>query len=47
MHRVGSKKTLGEFVRVAPRNHFPGAPTDPDVRISRIRFLGPRVRYVT
>ena len=33
--------------RVAPGNHFPEAPTDPDVRISRIRLFSPRLRYVT
>ena len=30
--------------RVAPGDRSPGAPTDPDVRISRIRLLGLRVR---
>ena len=32
--------------RVAPGGCPPGAPTDPDVRNSRIRLLGARVRYV-
>jgi hypothetical protein len=31
---------------VAPGDYSPGAPTDPDVRISRIRFFEQRVRYV-
>lgn len=32
--------------RVAPGRCFPGAPTDPDVRNSRIRLFGSRLRYV-
>ena len=32
--------------RVAPGDCSPGAPTDPDVRISRIRLLETRFRYV-
>jgi hypothetical protein len=35
-HRVGS-----------PRALLPEAPTDPDMRISRIRLFGSRLRYVT
>ena len=31
----------------SPRELLPEAPTDPDVRISRIRPFGPRLRYVT
>ena len=31
----------------SPRGLLPEAPTDPDVRISRIRLFGPRLRYVT
>ncbi len=31
----------------SPRRLLPEAPTDPDVRISRIRLFGPRFRYVT
>ena len=31
----------------SPRGLRPEAPTDPDVRISRIRLFGPRLRYVT
>jgi hypothetical protein len=31
--------------RVAPGGLPPGAPTDPDVRNSRIRFVRSRVRY--
>ena len=32
--------------RVAPGRYRPGAPTDPDVRVSRIRLVEARVRYV-
>ena len=32
--------------RVAPGGYPPEAPTDPDVRDSRIRLLGERIRYV-
>ena len=32
--------------RVAPGDYSPGAPTDPDVRISRIRLVETEVRYV-
>jgi hypothetical protein len=31
--------------RVAPGDRSPGAPTDPDVRISRIRLFESRTRY--
>jgi hypothetical protein len=31
----------------SPRGLLPEAPTDPDVRISRIGLFGPRLRYVT
>ncbi|WP_437518163.1 hypothetical protein [Sorangium sp. So ce1099] len=31
--------------RVAPGRHLPGAPTDPDVQISRIRLFETRLRY--
>jgi hypothetical protein len=31
----------------SPRGLLPEAPTDPDVRNSRIRLFGPRLRYVT
>ena len=31
--------------RVAPGDGSPRAPTDPDVRISRIRFVSSRIRY--
>jgi hypothetical protein len=31
----------------SPRELLPEAPTDPDVRISRIRLFGSRLRYVT
>jgi len=44
----GCQRKVSENVyicRVAPRDCSPGAPTDPDVRISRIRFLKPRFRY--
>lgn len=34
------------FCRVAPGDRSPGAPTDPDVRDSRIRLVRARVRYV-
>ena len=34
------------ILRVAPGRCRPGAPADPDVRISRIRFLGSWIRYV-
>jgi hypothetical protein len=34
------------FRRVAPEDCSPGAPTDPDVRISRIRLLRPELRGV-
>jgi hypothetical protein len=33
-------------VWVAPGDCSPRAPTDPDVQISRIRFVEQRVRYV-
>ena len=33
--------------RVASGDCSPEAPTDPDVRIFRIRLFGPRLRYVT
>jgi hypothetical protein len=35
-----------EIHRVAPGRCLPGAPTDPDVRISRIRFVKSRFRCV-
>jgi hypothetical protein len=31
----------------SPRGLLPEAPTDPDVRISRIRLFGPRLHYAT
>ena len=31
--------------RVAPGRRLPGAPTDPDVQISRIRLFETRLRY--
>lgn len=34
------------IVRVEPGSCLPGAPTDPDERISRIRFLKSRFRCV-
>ena len=37
----------GRFVVGSPRGLLPEAPTDPDVRISRIRLFGPRFCYVT
>jgi hypothetical protein len=33
--------------RVAPGRCLPGAPTDPDVQISRIRLFETRLRYAT
>ena len=36
----------GQHGRVAPGGYPPEAPTDPDVRDSRIRLLGERIRYV-
>ena len=36
----------GRFGRVASGDCSPEAPTDPDMRIFRIRLLGPRLRYV-
>ena len=38
---------VAEIGRVAPRDCSPEAPTDPDMRISRIRLFGPRLCYVT
>lgn len=34
-----------ESGRVAPGRRLPGAPTDPDVQISRIRLFETRLRY--
>ena len=41
------RRRLDEFVRgrVAPGRRLPGAPTDPDVQISRIRLFGAQLRY--
>jgi hypothetical protein len=35
------------YRRVAPEARASEAPTDPDMRISRIRLFGPRLRYAT
>ncbi len=49
-HRTGPVPTEGRLrlpasSRVAPGAHAPRAPTDPDVRISRIRLVRSRLRY--
>src|SRR6202035_4176551 len=36
-----------QFPVGSPRELLPEAPTDPDMRISRIRLFGSRLRYVT
>ena len=36
---------LGGGGRVAPGDHPPRAPTDPDVQVSRIRLFETRLRY--
>src|SRR5579864_6309414 len=47
MYRGANEGARQNHGRVAPGNHSPEAPTDPDVRISRIRLFGSRLHYVT
>jgi len=44
--RSGKRASRQRYCRVAPGDHSPGAPTDPDVRNSRIRLVETWVRYV-
>jgi len=43
LYRAGFRDV---FCRVAPESYPSGAPTDPDVRNSRIRLLDQQARYV-
>ncbi len=42
---VETRRSAYARIWVAPGDYSPRAPADPDVQISRIRFLRSRVRY--